>query len=379
MAEAPITQARQVATARPDYGIWLKQLADAPYRFDFYQTLRHIECAHPHLPRLGEAVRPADEPIRVAQSAELTFAPAAIHALHFPSTGPPQLVQRIFGLLGPNGALPLHLTELARERSQQHADPVLQRFMDMLTHRFGLLFYRAWAQAQPVLSLDRQGDLQFARRLGALAGLGSETLLARDAAGDHAKLHFVGRLSRQTRDADGLLAWCKSEFDAQVCVEQWCGHWMPLDRDERTRLHAKGLQGLGQGAVLGSSAWDVQHKFRIVVGPLSLARFVDFLPGGSDLARLQAIVRQWVGLEFEWDLKLILARAEVPVMRLGSAAARARPAMLGRTSWLGHYRRAVDAQDLVIDVERTLRRRHLRRSSEGGSVPQQTPSVPQPS
>jgi len=350
----PTTPAR---VPRPHYGAWLKRLADEPYRFDFYQTLRRIESAHPHLPRLGEAVRPADEPIRVGQPAELTFAPAAIHAIHFPATGPAQLMQRIFGLLGPNGALPVHITELARERSQQHADPVLQRFLDTLTHRFSLLFYRAWAQAQPVLSLDRPGDMQFARRLGALSGLGSESLLGRDAVGDHAKLHFTGRLARQTRDADGLLSWCKSEFDVRVNVEQWSGHWMALDRDERTRLRGHDSQGLGRGAVLGATVWDVQHKFRIVVGPLAMARFIDFLPDGRDLARLQAMVRQWVGLEFDWDVKLILLRAEVPAMRLGPKTAGSRGTRLGRTSWLGRYRRGVDAEDLVIDAERTLRRK----------------------
>lgn len=357
MSDAPTALTIGNRTSRQRYDAWLKSVAEAPHRFDFYQSLRRIECAHSHLPRLGEAVRPGDEPIRVAQPAELTFAPAAIHALQFPAVGPARLMQRIFGLLGPNGALPMHITELARERSQQHADPVLQRFVDTLTHRFALLFYRAWAQAQPVLSLDRPGDVQFARRLGSLAGLGNDTLLGRDAVGDHAKLHFIGRLSRQTRDADGLLAWCMSEFDAPVDIEQWRGHWMPLARDERTRLRARDSQGLGQGAVLGATVWDVQHKFRLVVGPVPMAKFVDFLPGGRDLARLQAMVRQWVGLEFEWDVKLILLRSEVPDIRLGQVQRRTQ---LGRTGWLGHYRRSVDADDLVIDVERTLRAQRVR-------------------
>jgi type VI secretion system protein ImpH len=286
----------------------------------------------------------------------------------------------------------LHLTELARERSQQHADPVLQRFMDTLTHRYALLFYRAWAQAQPVLSLDRPEDTRFARRLGSLAGLGDEALLARDAVGDHAKLHFIGRLARQTRDADGLLTWCRSEFDVNVSIEQWRGHWMALERDERSRLRARDGQGLGRGAVLGAAVWDVQHSFRVVIGPVPLARFVEFLPGGRDLDRLQAMVRQWVGLEFEWDVQLILLRADVPAMRLGGPVGGDGRTKVGRTGWLGHYRRGVDADDLVIDVERTLRRRRSRRAPDGtdgmapsftaqsrsqaafvSSLPQQTP------
>ena len=350
------------------YEAWLQLLSAEPYRFDFYQTLRLIESAHPQFPRLGEALRPTEEPIRLVQPAELTFAPAAIHALDLNAEGPPRLSQRIFGLLGPNGPLPLHMTELARERNLYHADPGLQRFIDLLSHRFTLFFYRAWAQAQPSLSLDRPDDQQFARRLGALSGIGSEALMQRDAAGDNAKLHFTGRLSRQTRDADGLLAWVRSEFNAQVKIEQWCGHWMPLSRDERTSIRSIGTPGmgqqLGQGAVLGASVWDVQHKFRIVIGPLSESHYQAFLPGGPDLARLQAMVRQWTGLEFAWDLKLILLKSEVPRLKLG------RSGELGRNCWLGQRRSPADADadDLVIDVERTLTRERTRRKVESAQA-----------
>lgn len=161
------------------YQRWLKRVSDEPYRFDFYHALRCIESAHPQLPRLGEALRPSDEPVRLSQPAEMNFAPAPVHGISFREQGPPRLTQRIFGLLGPNGPLPLHMTELARERQQHHGDPGLQGFIDLLNHRFTLLFYRAWAQAQPSLSLDRPNDAQFARRLGALSGIANETQQAR--------------------------------------------------------------------------------------------------------------------------------------------------------------------------------------------------------
>ncbi|WP_233151743.1 type VI secretion system baseplate subunit TssG [Pelomonas sp. KK5] len=344
-----------------DFSRWLKRLSTEPYRFDFYQTLRRFESANPQLPRLGEALRPSDEPLRVSQPAELSFAPASIHALNWRPNGVPELSQRIFGLLGPNGPLPLHMTELAGERAKHHGDKGLQRFLDLLNHRFTLLFYRAWAQSQPTLSQDRPQDQQFSRRLGALSGIGSEASMHRDAAGDAAKLHFTGRLARHTRDADGLLNWIRSEFHAPARIEQWCGHWMPLARDERSRLRSLGRPQLGQklahGAVLGESVWDVQSKFRIVIGPVREAAYHAFLPGGSDLARLQAMVRQWVGLEYEWDVKLILARQDVPTLRL------ARTGELGRSCWLGRFKKPGDADDLVIDVERTLKKASRQRTT----------------
>lgn len=374
-ADSGAPPAPAAPAAPPPFTGWLQRMSAEPHRYDFYQALRHIESAHPHLPRLGEGLRPGDEPLRLAQSPDMTFAPAALRSVTVNAFGLPRIEQRVFGLLGPNGPLPSHLSELVRERATHHADHGLQRFLDTVSHRFGLLFYRAWAQAQPALGLDRPDDQSLARRLGALSGIGSEALLRRDAAGDRAKLHFTGRLARHVRDADGLLSWCRTEFDAPVAVEQWCGHWMPLAREERTRIGTLGSLGagdvgrqLGRGAVLGAAVWDVQHKFRIVIGPLRESRYHAFLPGGTDLARLQAMVRQWVGLEFEWDLQLILARQDVPRLRLG------RSGELGRSGWLGERRSPHDAADLVVDVERTLTRERARRTA-GGPHPHRSDSL----
>lgn len=331
-----------------------ERLAARPGGFDLFQAMRRIEAAHPDRPRLGDALRPGDEPVRFTEEASLTFAPAAISA--FDRTAPtPRLVQRVFGFLGPNGALPIHLTEYARDRQLHHGDRTFAAFLNMLLHRFGLFFYRAWARANPVVSLDRPDDAPVVRHVGALIGLAEESQRGRDALGDFAKLHFVGRLARSARDADGLEAWIRLHFDVPVQVEQFAGHWMPLTREERSRLKRDGEHGLGRGAVLGASVWDVQHKFRIVVGPLRWERFTAMLPGGNPLDQLQAMVRQYVGFEFAWDLKLILHRDDVPRWPLG---ARAGIGLLGRTAWLNGARRDADADHLVMNVE-SIRRAPL--------------------
>ena len=320
----------------------------APYHFDFFALMRRVESLRPESPRIGKASRPSQEALRLGQEPELDFAPAALATFAHEGGAAPRLGVRFFGLLGSQGPMPLHLTEYARDRATHHADPTLQRFLDLITHRFALLFYRAWAEAQPTVSFDRPGSKATFNRLGALVGLGLPTLQDRDALPDTSKLYFAGRLARQTRDADGLLAWCKLEFDVPIAIEQWCGHWMPLGRSERSRLGKGGGALVGRGAVLGASVWDVQHKFRIRVGPLGLAQYRRFLPSGADVARLQALVRCWVGIEFAWDLKLVLLRSEVPRYTLG-----ARGIGLGHALWMGHYRRSADAADLCFDVEST--------------------------
>ena len=94
-----------------------RHLAEVPWEFDLFQAMRLVEAAYPGGSRIGEARRPVDEPVRFAQEASLAFAPSAVAAFE-PATAKaaPRLVQRVFGLLGPNGALPTHLTDWARDR-----------------------------------------------------------------------------------------------------------------------------------------------------------------------------------------------------------------------------------------------------------------------
>lgn len=332
-----------------------RELAEQPFRHDFYATLRRIECLYADKPRIGQAARPADEPVRLGQDASLSFAAAPIAAFRAgDGQRPPRLTQRIFGLLGPNGPMPLHLTEYARERLLHHGDAALVAFLDTFHHRLLELFYRAWAQAQPTVNMDRPRDDRFADFVGALIGIGSPRLRRRDVAGDHVKLFHAGLLVRQVRNAEGLGALLASFFRLPVRIETFVGHWMRLPTSERTRLGAPGAgTRLGVGAVLGESVWDRQHKFRIRIGPIDWAAYVALLPGGRALARLVALVRQYIGFELEWDLHLVLAHAHRPVLSIGG------PTRLGWSTWLGSARDDRDLGDLVLDVESVLARRHL--------------------
>ena len=112
------------------------ELARTPYRYDFYQTLRRLECLHADKPRWGRALRPIDEPVRLGQDPDLSFAPAPISSFAPRNAHPPRLGVRLFGLLGPNGPMPLHVTEYARERLRHHGDATLCRFLDIVHHRF---------------------------------------------------------------------------------------------------------------------------------------------------------------------------------------------------------------------------------------------------
>ena len=67
----------------------LRALEDAPWDHDFYRTLRDVECAYPEQPRLGTALRPQDESIRLGQEPSMAFAPAVFSALRPGKNGAP--------------------------------------------------------------------------------------------------------------------------------------------------------------------------------------------------------------------------------------------------------------------------------------------------
>jgi type VI secretion system protein ImpH len=325
-------------------------LADAPYRYDFYQTLRRLECLHSDKPRWGSALRPVDEPVRLGQDPDLSFAPAPLASFEAGAEGtPPRLQVRLFGLLGPNGPLPVHITEYARERLRHVGDPTLSRFLDVFHHRFLELFYRAWAQAQPHVNRDRPADDRFASYLGSFVGLAPQALRHRDRLPDLAKLFHVTSLVRQVRNAEGLQSILEHFFRVPVGIEEFVGHTLQLARGERTYLAREGAT-LGSGAVLGSRVWDRQHKFRVRLGPLTLQQYESFLPGGEPLRKLVDWIRLYLCFELQWDVRLLLDKKEVPPVKLGRAG------RLGWTTWLGRRRADTDADDLCLDAEAFVER-----------------------
>src|SRR6185437_9751445 len=111
--------------------------------------------------------------LRVVQEASVAFAPSVVASVDPPrGVIPERLTIRSFGLFGPNGPLQNHLTEYARDRFLNNNDATLVRFADILHQRLILLFYRAWADAQSVASLDRPDEDRFSRYVASIVGIG---------------------------------------------------------------------------------------------------------------------------------------------------------------------------------------------------------------
>lgn len=274
-----------------------RALAAEPHRFGFYPALRRIECAYRDRPRLGESSQPSDDPLRLTQEPSLAFAASSLARFEPRSArAEARLALHLFGLLGPNGPLPHHLTEYARDRMRNSGDDSLRRFLDLFHHRILSLFYRAWADAQPTVQHDRPDDDRFATWLGALIGIALPALRDRDGLPDAAKLQFAGHLGGIRTNAEGLRKTIAAFFEVPTRIVEFRGRWVAIPSDGWTRLGGgPDTAALGVTTTLGSEVWDGQQSFRIVLGPLALRDYERFLPGGASIGRLQALVRSHAG------------------------------------------------------------------------------------
>lgn len=338
------TSGRAAGTVAASRAALLEALARRPEAFELFAALRLLERAHPAQPRLGRSARPVDDPLRLRHSPSLEFASRDIDRVE-PGRegGPPALHGLVLGLFGPNAPLPLHLTEYALQRQRNARDRSLVAFADLFHHRMLSLFYRAWAEAQPVVQAERPDDDRFRLYLGALVGLASPALQDRDALPDDYKRHFAGRFGALARNREGLRGLLEHALRVPVQVIEFVAEWMRLPGDARLRLGAGRSTALGRSAVLGAQVRGCQHRFRLRIGPLDLPTFRQWLPGGRALAQLTAAVRGYVGDTQAWDVQLLLRADQVPRLRLG------RSGRLGLDSWMGQRAWSVaDADEVVV-------------------------------
>jgi type VI secretion system protein ImpH len=335
----------------------IARLAERPFAFDFYAALRLLQSSFCDHPRTGYSESPGKDPVRFAQNPALDFAPATLAASDDPlvrraedlrrknPARPPVIHSRHFGMFGPNGPLPLCLTEYARDRILHYSDFTFASFCNVFHHRLLSFFFRAWADANKTVDLDRAEDQNWPQFAGSLVGLGMESLLERedDKVPARAKLYFAGRLVHQARNAEGLEAIIQDYFGLRTEVWPFFGRWLNLPEGSVCKLGDSPETGaLGASVIVGSRVWTCQLHFRLQMGPMSFAEFERLLPLGASFRRLCDWVRLYSGDHFSWDVKLVLAKDEVPAVQMGRAG------RLGWTTWLKTKPFDHDAEDLVL-------------------------------
>jgi type VI secretion system protein ImpH len=301
-------------------------LLDQPERHDFLLAMRRLERAFADKPRIGHSANRRQEYVTLGQNPSLAFPPTTIDAAKRTGNDSIAVFVQFLGLCGPQGALPLALTQEAYQYMRAD-DDALARFFDLFNNRFLQLFFRVWADVRPIAQHDRPKDDRFERYVGAHVGLGSDVYRNLDTVPDIAKVGYAGLMAPAAKSASRLRDLIAGLFGVKVEVQEFVGLRLVLDPTEHSRL-GKANATLGGDAMIGSALYSVQDKFRLRLYVKTLEQYKRFLPTGDRARPVADAVHFYVGIALEYDVELALPAGEVAPMQLG------RSGQLGWTSWL---------------------------------------------
>jgi len=322
------------------------------YRFPFFEAVSLLERFFPDKKPLGQTLKPSEEAVRFSSKPGLAFPASEISGLkHLSQEKPVEMEVAFMGMIGPSGVLPHWYTEQAVERAQKK-DSTLKDFYDIFHHRFISMFYLAWKKNRLIANYLPGGKDRISSYFLSLSGLGTPGIVQTTALRDKTLLYYCsGILSKGTPSVDTIesTAGCLSGFSAHV--EQFIEQTLVLNDKDKTKIGTANSQ-LGTSAICGSCVSENQAKFRVNFGPLGYTDFLSFLPGGKLLSPTFSIIRQMVGIEYEFDIRVSLKSAETPHCILGSKAS---APLLGLSTWLKSSGRACEDDPYVTFQEENLR------------------------
>lgn len=327
-------------------------LFERGYEFDFFQAVRLLARLYPHCKTPGGSAKPVEEFARFDARLSTAFPASAVHDIErIPDApNPVRMTVAFLGLNGTQGVLPFWYTEwmIARKAAK---DDTLDAFLHLFNHRLISLFYRAWEKHRPQVLYEMSATRgrwpdAFTQNLFDLIGMGTNGLRGRMRIKDESLLLYAGLIAQRPHSAAALRGILQDYFSVPVEIDQCLGSWYELEDTDRCYLSSELERNqLGTGAFLGDEIWNQQSRFRIRLGPVGIASFVEFLPDGMAMAKLVELTRYLVGEAMVFDVQVFLSAAEVPQCRLDDEGFDA--PRLGWMGWLKTREFATDAGDAV--------------------------------
>jgi type VI secretion system protein ImpH len=328
----------------------LELLQEEPFSFSFFQAVRLLERLYSERMPTGYFVSPKNEVLRFTSRTSLAFPASEVHGFQESDAGPDGMEVNFLGLTTVNGAFPSVYAEYVLDQIRAK-DYALGDFLDIFNHRFISLFYRSWKKYRFYIAYEvsktRRETVKdpITSVLYSLLGLGTKGLLDRTTLPDEAMLYYAGLLGRNVPTAQALKQLLNDFFQVPVRIEEFSGTWNYLPKDDLSYLSETGRQPecLGVGTVVGDSIWDQHGTVTVRLGPMSFEQYRDFLPGSGAARQLEVWLRLFGQGEFDFLIRLVLAREEVPKVPLTSEEQG--KIRLGFESWLKTRSHKYDVDD----------------------------------
>lgn len=341
----------------------MRRLLSQPYRFQFFQAVRLLQIQFAREQRRTQAnggdaqdaapsshrARPVSPEhllgtrLRFPNTLRLSFPPSELEGAHAP-TLPPEalnsdaafaeavaagkldtvsLTPAFFGLLGAQGALPLHYTEMVMERETLRRDRAPRAFFDIFSHRAATLFYLAWQKYRLPLQHEIDHSRHYLPLLLSLAGIGDKAAradlhIAPGKIHDEALAGYATALRHRPVSAAYLGRVLGDYFQVPIHVEQFVGGWYNVPPDQLSQL-GLGNNVLGATALAGTRVWQRDLRARVWLGPLARADYRRFLPGAEGAQALRKMLTVLGGATLEYEVRLVLRREDVAGSVLGGS------------------------------------------------------------
>lgn len=329
--------------ARPHRGTSadIKQIENAPIiddllnnsrAFSFFQAVRLLR----HLVKGAGAdgAKAIRDMIRVRPELSLAFPSADIAGIERTEGDPGDyflITATFLGLYGSTSPLPTFYTEdLIDEYSQDES--VSRDFIDILNQRLYDLLYQGWLKYRNFLQASEENNSEHLERLYCLIGLGSEALRQSQGQGDiaHTLLRYMGLFTQFPRSAAGLATILGDALKGiPLKIEQCVLRKAKIPEPQQFRVGLSGSR-LGTDSYLGDEIEDRMGKFRIQVGPLDQAGFLQFTPGNKNYELLKTLTQVYCVEPLAYELELILAARQAETVCLGDSVR----SVLGVTTWV---------------------------------------------
>lgn len=334
----------------------LRAFLDPIWKTDFFQAVKLIELMmrrergergageRTHTP--GSSDEPEAEPLEFKTNISLRFAPTELAGVDLEAELP-SLTVEFMTLAGVRGPLPLHYTQLVRERNRK-GDFALQDFLDLVSHRLVSLLWRIRQKFRIGLHAGEIEDHDLTKYLMAFTGLLGEKTQALfddysddyDPEGDdlylfsHDLAFYAGLFWQHDRSMQGLERILEHHFGFPVQGRACQGEWIELEDDARTALTTRlGHNKLGVSSIAGRRVWNPQAGFAVDIGPVDWQTFIDLLPIGRRYDAVHRLVNFYSRGAFNFTFNIAVAAEEIHDKRPGVSTQPTGP-RLGWTSWV---------------------------------------------
>lgn len=298
--------------------------------FSFFQAIRLLR----HLTGERESDSDTDtaDMIRIRPNLSLAFPSSDIETIEpLEDESGYRITANFLGLYGTASPLPTFYTEdLLDEAAQDEA--VSRDFIDIFNQSLYDMLYRGWLKYRQFLNIAEINDDNYLERLYCLIGLGSEPLRRSKAipGGDYKLLRYIGLFTQHPRSAAGLGAMlgdalCDIPLEIVPCIPRKAN--IPLS--QRMQMGLSGSQ-LGIDSYLGEEIADRMGKFKIQIGPLDQAGFLQFTPGNQSYDMLIALTESYMTDPLAYEVELILGARQAQTVSLGDPVR----SVLGVTTWV---------------------------------------------